>query len=331
MMIQNEFHREKYILTWIDTEALYPRFAMLNMLKKLKELAEAKKMFVEAVFFDFEGTDSKKECARYARYVDLISQVNINGGCLETIKEFFLEKINDNPPELIVFPYCSKGIHFASTIACELGRGVINGCVGVKLREGDFVFLKTLYGEKVMLQVLPLEKPFIVTFKPFAGNLERKTFFKEKACVEEKNVKFLSRKLKNRIKLVKKEKLSQKDRPVDTEVTFYGGTGLKTKENFKLLKLTAEKLGISISVTKDAVRKGLASEENVAGVGRRKIFSALTVLFGVKCTYENLGCIKSNVLIGVSENDQDPVFNFVHAKIIADPSEVLKHILKELE
>jgi electron transfer flavoprotein alpha subunit len=110
-----------------------------------------------------------------------------------------------------------------------------------------------------------------------------------------------------------------------------GGGGLKSQEDFQLIRDLAHLLGGEVGASRAAVDAGLISREHQVGQTGTTVRPRLYIAAGISGAVQHrAGMQEANKIIAINTDPDAPIFDIAHFKIVGDLNEVIPLIIRAL-
>jgi electron transfer flavoprotein alpha subunit len=108
------------------------------------------------------------------------------------------------------------------------------------------------------------------------------------------------------------------------DIVVAGGLGLKSGENFQLVKNLAEVLGGEYGGSRPLVQKGWIAADRQIGQTGKTIRPKLYIAAGISGAIQHrVGVEGADLIVAINSDPNAPIFDFAHIGIVADAVEVL--------
>ena len=163
------------------------------------------------------------------------------------------------------------------------------------------------------------------TFKEIPHNYTRK------ALVE--RLPLMKKLPKSRVRLVEYERSVEKEHTIENaSVIVCGGRGMGNKEKFKKLHDLARLLGGDVGATRPVVYSEWADHGALVGQAGKHIKPKILFSFGISGAIQHTaGLGEADFIIAINKNPQATMMKMADVAIVADASDVLKTLIKELK
>jgi electron transfer flavoprotein alpha subunit len=219
-------------------------------------------------------------------------------------------------------------MQFAPRLATKLNIGLISCCTGLKIEDGELVFLREICNGKLYANIT-LKPPGIISFLPGSfPEAEEKDrsgeIVKEFINVNEYDLK---------VKLIGEETLSEEVDLSMSKVIVAGGRGLKDRESFdNIIKRLAKCLDAEYAGSRPAKDYGWVPTERVIGVSGKSVKPQLYLAIGISGAIQHMSGVRgSKCIIAINKDQNAPIFRYAHYGIVGDLFKIVPALLQELE
>ena len=231
-------------------------------------------------------------------------------------------------PWAFLFPATAKGRMVAAMLSVNLKTGLTADCIELSVEDGYLKQTRPAFGGSLMADILckhsypqmaTVQKGvFPVPKEGSAGKAE----IRKCALAEKKD---------GRIRVLKHNGESSEETSLgEAKIVLAGGMGLETKENFALLKETAEMIGAVPAASRAAVNAGLAPYAWQVGQSGKTIRPEIYIACGISGAVQHLAGIQgAGCIVAVNKNQKAPIFDHADIGITEDCVTFLKNLQKK--
>ena len=199
------------------------------------------------------------------------------------------------------------------------------------VEEGLLLQIAPSFGGNMLAEIVTeLHRPQMATvrqgtFKEIPHNYTRK------ALVE--RLPLMKKLPKSRVHLVEYERSVEKEHTIENaSVIVCGGRGMGNKEKFKKLHDLARLLGGDVGATRPVVYSGWADHGALVGQAGKHIKPKILFSFGISGAIQHTaGLGEADFIIAINKNPQATMMKMADVAIVADASDVLNTLIKELK
>jgi len=108
------------------------------------------------------------------------------------------------------------------------------------------------------------------------------------------------------------------------DIVVAGGLGLRSAENFQLVKSLAEVLGAEYGGSRPLVQKGWMTSDRQIGQTGKTIRPKLYIAAGISGAIQHrVGVEGADMIVAINIDPKAPIFDFAHVGVVADAIELL--------
>ncbi len=242
------------------------------------------------------------------------------------LKHYIKSKIN---PEIILLGATPFGRSLAPRLAISLDAGLTADCTDLQIDPSDnrLVQIRPAFSENILAHIKTTSDLQMATvrYKEFA-EAERD---EERSGEITKEVSEIME--DSGLEIM--ERLAGKDVNItEEEVIVAGGKGLKSPEDFSLLRDLADKLNGELGASRDVVDEDYIGKEHQVGYSGHRVKPVIYIAFGISGAPQHLAGMKeSDTIIAVNNDPSAPIFEHCDYGIVADLYDVIPAWLDKLE
>jgi electron transfer flavoprotein alpha subunit len=236
--------------------------------------------------------------------------------------------VEETRPCVFLLGATRLGRSLAPRVAAALRTGLTADCVDLDLdKGGNLIQVRPAFSGNIMAQIKTKTKPQMATvrYKVMKANVkdvERKgtVTVKDVEIVEETGIRILEKTRADEVNLT------------EADVIVSGGRGLKSPEDFGLLRELAQVLGGVVGSSRPLVDSGWISRDHQVGFSGHTVKPRVYIACGVSGSPQHLfGMRDSDTVIAINKDSSAPIFNVADYGIVGDIYEVLPLLIKELK
>ena len=240
--------------------------------------------------------------------------------------------IESDKPEVVIGTATFYGKALFARLAAKLQTGLAADCNGLALKDGGTVVAtKPAFGGNVWLSVVfPEKRPQIVTMRPKVVAEAEKDESKS-GSVEKPDVP--TELFESKIKVTESSGGEGGEVSLtEADAIVAGGRGLKSAENFGLIKELADTLGGAMGASRAVVDAGWIEYKYQVGQTGKTVNPKLYIACGISGAIQHLvGMQSSGTIVAINRDKDAPIFKVSTYGIIGDVFEVLPAVTRKFK
>jgi electron transfer flavoprotein alpha subunit len=325
--------KKKSIWVFGDYRNYYQNRVTLQLLSKAVDLAQTIKAEVCALVFGHEIDEWIMEyTAHGADRILAIDDPALKSYSTEKYLAIIENLAKERDPEIILIGATDFGREFAPRLAKRLKTGLSADCVGLDITDdGLLLQIAPSFGGNMLAEIVTeLHRPQMATVRPGTFK-EIPHNYTRKALVE--RLPLMKKLPKSRVRLVEYERSVEKEHTIENaSVIVCGGRGMGNKEKFKKLHDLARLLGGDVGATRPVVYSGWADHGALVGQAGKHIKPKILFSFGISGAIQHTaGLGEADFIIAINKNPQATMMKMADVAIVADASDILNTLIKELK
>ena len=325
--------KKKSIWVFGDYRNYYQNRVTLQLISKAVDLAQTIKAEVCALVFGHEIDEYIMEyTAHGADRILAIDHPLLKSYSTERYLAIIENLAKERDPEIILIGATDFGREFAPRLAKRLKTGLSADCVGLDItEEGLLLQIAPSFGGNMLAEIITeRHRPQMATvrpgtFKEIPHNYERK------ALVE--RLPLPDNLPEPRVRLVEYERSAEREHSIESAaVIVCGGRGMGNKNNFNRLHELAKLLEGGVGATRPVVYAGWADHGQLVGQAGKHIKPKILFSFGISGAIQHTaGLGEADFIVAINKNPQATMMKMADVAIVADASDVLNTLIKELK
>ncbi|MFV9690480.1 MAG: FAD-binding protein [Desulfobacteria bacterium] len=306
-----------------------------QLLGKGRELADALNVSLSAVVIGYRMRSEVESLAGYgADTVYYVDHPDCAGYNDELYAHILSGIINKYKPEIVLSGATAIGRSLIPAVATRLETGLTADCTRLEIDSETRLLLQTrpAYGGHIMATIVcPDHRPQMATVRP---NVMKKPEVNQDARCEIVEIGFDPDSCLTRTNTV--EQVSQDDGEgsllSDADVVVAGGRGLKSKENFALIRGLAGLVSGAVAASRPAVDSEWIPYRHQIGQTGKTICPKLYIACGISGAVQHLvGMESADVIVAINKDRTAPIFEVATFGIKGDLFEILPALIKRLK
>ena len=236
--------------------------------------------------------------------------------------------VKETKPGIFLLGATRLGRSLAPRIAAALKTGLTADCVDLDLdKDENLVQIRPAFSGNIMAQIKTKTKPQMATvrYKVMKANMKNTT---RKGTVIMKEAEILN---DTGMRILEKTKADEVNL-AEAEVIVSGGRGLKSPEDFALLKELAQVLGGVVGSSRPLVDAGWISKDHQVGFSGYTVKPRVYIACGISGSPQHLfGMRDSDTIIAINKDPSAPIFNVANYGIVGDIYEIIPLLIRELK
>jgi len=325
--------KKKSIWVFGDYRNYYQNRVTLQLISKAVDLAQTINAEVCALVFGHEIDEWIMEyTAHGADRILAIDDPALKSYSTEKYLAIIENLAKEREPEIILIGATDFGREFAPRLAKRLQTGLSADCVGLDITDdGLLLQIAPSFGGNMLAEIVTeLHRPQMATVRPGTFK-EIPHNYTRKALVE--RLPLMKKLPKSRVRLVEYERSVEKEHTIENaSVIVCGGRGMGNKEKFKKLQELAKLLGGDVGATRPVVYAGWADHGALVGQAGKHIKPKILFSFGISGAIQHTaGLGEADFIIAINKNPQATMMKMADVAIVADASDVLNNLIKDLK
>ena len=325
--------KKKSIWVFGDYRNYYQNRVTLQLISKAMDLAQTIKAEVCALVFGHEIDEWIMEyTAHGADRILAIDDPALKSYSTERYLAIIEKLAKERDPDIILIGATDFGREFAPRLAKRLQTGLSADCVGLDITEDGLLSqIAPSFGGSMLAEIVTeRHRPQMATVRPGTFK-EIPHNYTRKALVE--RLPLMKKLPKSRVRLVEYERSVEREHTIENaSVIVCGGRGMSNKEKFKKLHDLAKLLGGDVGATRPVVYAEWADHGALVGQAGKHIKPKILFSFGISGAIQHTaGLGEADFIIAINKNPQATMMKMADVAIVADASDVLNNLIKELK
>jgi len=237
--------------------------------------------------------------------------------------------VEELQPQALLFSATALGKDLAPRVAAKLGVGMASECTRMEVQEGRLEVVRPVFAGKAFVTFRVTSTPQIMTLRPNVFPVEEGGGSGE---TEVKEVVVPENQTHDRVIEQLREEGTELD-VTEAEIIVSGGRGLKSQENFDLLRdLTHILPHSAVGASRSAVDSGWIDHQHQVGQTGKTVSPDLYLAFGLSGAIQHLaGMSSSKYIVAVNKDPDAPIFKVADFGVVGDLFEIIPHLKEGLK
>ena len=242
-----------------------------------------------------------------------------------------VELIHKYQPSIVLYGATNNGRDVGPRVACALHTGLTADCTALDIDEqGLLASTRPAFGGNLMATIsCPDHRPQMSTVRPGV--------FKKPALDEGHSGEIIAEDIHipaGQIRVHLLERVKEVAAAVnleEAEIIVSGGRGLKSAENFQLVRELADAMGATVGASRAAVDAGWIPHAHQVGQTGKTVAPKIYVAVGISGAIQHLaGMSGSDTIIAINKDPDAPIFSVADYGIVGDLFEVVPALTKAI-
>jgi len=228
--------------------------------------------------------------------------------------------VNTYKPEILLLGATNLGRDLAGSVATTLRTGLTADCTELEIdEEGSLAATRPTFGGSLLCTIFTLNfRPQMATVRPRVLAMPSLTPGRTGKIVEHQ-LGLAEEDIVTKVLQFIADRDSDKAQLPYADIVVAGGLGLRSAENFQLVKELAEVLGAEYGGSRPLVQKGWIPADRQIGQTGKTIRPKLYIAAGISGAIQHrVGVEGADLIVAINTDPLAPIFEFAHLGIVAD-------------
>lgn len=243
----------------------------------------------------------------------------------EPYTKVMTELVEKYKPEILLLGATTLGRDLAGAVATTLLTGLTADCTSLAIdEERSLAATRPTFGGSLLCTILTLNfRPQMATVRPRVFALPERTAGRSGKIVEHA-VTLVEESILTKVLEFIPDRRSEKSQLSFADIVVAGGVGLKSPENFRLVRELAGVLGGDWGGTRPLVQKGWIPHDRQIGQTGKTIRPKLYIAAGISGAIQHrVGVEGADLIVAINTDANAPIFDFAHVGVVADAVDLL--------
>jgi electron transfer flavoprotein alpha subunit len=327
--LPEHFKAYKHVWVFIEYEHGEIHPVSLELLGEGRKLANALDVELAGVLIGSNRAgleDAARNCFEHgADLVYLVANPIVEHYRNEPFTKAMTDLVNTYKPEVLLLGATVLGRDLAGSVATTLLTGLTADCTALAIdSERSLAATRPTFGGSLLCTIHTLNyRPQMATIRPRVMAMPERVPGRAGRIVEHPLV-MAEEDIVTKVLRFLPDRDSDKAQLAYADIVVAGGLGLKSEENFQLVKALAQVLGGEYGCSRPLVQKGWLSSDRQIGQTGKTIRPKLYIAAGISGAIQHrVGVEGADLIVAINTDPKAPIFDFAHVGIVADAVELL--------
>jgi electron transfer flavoprotein alpha subunit len=233
--------------------------------------------------------------------------------------------VNTYQPEILLLGATNLGRDLAGSVATTLLTGLTADCTELAIdAEGSLAATRPTFGGSLLCTILTLNyRPQMATVRPRVLPMPQRQPGRGGRIVSH-SLDLAEEDIVTKVLQFVADRESNKAQLAYADIVVAGGLGLRSAENFQLVKELAEVLGAEYGGSRPLVQKGWIPADRQIGQTGKTIRPKLYIAAGISGAIQHrVGVEGADLIVAINTDPNAQIFDFAHVGIVADAIQLL--------
>jgi electron transfer flavoprotein alpha subunit len=327
--LPEHFKAYKHVWVFIEQERGQVHPVSWELMGAGRKLADKLKVDLAAVVIGPESEATQHAAAESFCYgADLVYMVAdsvLADYRNESYTQALTDVVNTYKPEILLLGATTLGRDLAGSVATTLLTGLTADCTELDVdADGSLAATRPTFGGSLLCTIYTLNyRPQMATVRPRVMPMP------------ERGDRAVGRVITHPLGLVEDDIVtkilsflpdrdSEKSNLAYADVVVSGGLGLRSPENFQLVRQLASVLGAEYGCSRPLVQKGWVTSDRQIGQTGKTIRPKLYIAAGISGAIQHrVGVEGADLIVAINTDRNAPIFDFAHMGIVTDAIRLL--------
>ena len=234
-------------------------------------------------------------------------------------------------PTLVLFPHTYQVRDFGPKLAVSLDRPFVSDAVGVRIEDGQLVFVRQVYQGKLHADVtLGGEPPFFASLQSGSFRADHLQDSAQPAPIETLPVEIDPARLRTRPEPAFQELKGEVDLS-SAGIIVAVGRGIKSEENIEMARELAAAIDGELAASRPICDNGWLPLERQIGSSGQTVSPKLYLALGISGAIQHVVGMKgSKTIVAINRDPNAPIFEIADYGISGDLFEIVPALIKAL-
>jgi electron transfer flavoprotein alpha subunit len=243
----------------------------------------------------------------------------------EAYTKALTDVVNTYQPEILLLGATNLGRDLAGSVATTLLTGLTADCTELAIDDdGSLAATRPTFGGSLLCTIFTLNyRPQMATVRPRVLSMPKREPGRRGRVVTHP-LAMAETDVVTKVLQFVADRESDKAQLPYADIVVAGGLGLRSAENFQLVKALAEVLGAEYGGSRPLVQKGWIPADRQIGQTGKTIRPKLYIAAGISGAIQHrVGVEGADTIVAINTDPDAPIMEFAHLAVVADAVGVL--------
>jgi len=243
----------------------------------------------------------------------------------ESFTKGLTDLVNKFKPEILLLGATNLGRDLAGSVATTLLTGLTADCTELAIDdEGSLAATRPTFGGSLLCTIFTLNyRPQMATVRPRVMAMPERQPGRSGRIVEHA-LDLAEESIITKVLQFLPDRESTNAQLPYADIVVAGGLGLRSAENFQLVRNLAEVLGAEYGGSRPLVQKGWITADRQIGQTGKTIRPKLYIAAGISGAIQHrVGVEGADLIVAINTDPNAPIWDFAHVGLVADAVKLL--------
>lgn len=235
------------------------------------------------------------------------------------------ELVNHFKPEILLLGATVLGRDLAGSVATTLRTGLTADCTELRIdAENSLAATRPTFGGTLLCTIHTLNvRPQMATVRPRVMAMPEAVAGRSGEIIDHP-LGMIEAQIVTKVLEFVPDRAQQRAQLAYADIVVAGGLGLRSADNFRLVKELAATLGGEYGCSRPLVQKGWVSADRQIGQTGKTLRPKLYIAAGISGAIQHrVGIEGADLIVAINTDPNAPIFDFAHIGVVANAIELL--------
>ncbi|MBZ2174535.1 electron transfer flavoprotein subunit alpha/FixB family protein [Schnuerera sp. xch1] len=298
-----------------------------ELLNKGRELADELNVPLDCLLLGDDGIHVEELNYRGAETVYYMKSENFSKPEEYLYKQNIVKFIDENKPEIILIGATNFGRSIAPRIAAALKTGLTADCTELQIDDdNNFIQVRPAFSDNILAHIKTVTYPKMATIRYKEFDEAERNVDREINVVKIKP--YMDK--YDEVEIV--QSFNENDVNItEAQIVVATGRAIKKKEDLKMIKDFANKVGGVIGASRALVDAGMIGSVYQVGYSGNRVKPKIYIACGISGAPQHLAGMKeSETIIAINSDSSAPIFSIADYGYVGDIYEIIPNLIRDL-